>query len=230
MERRRRISCSAYDAKPSWQTDAGCSKRTVADVAAVADPNTGVAVRQLQLPGSVWLARVRRHQRGGTGHRLGVRHGRRRCNRRLRHLPLLSAKLAQRRDLGQQRLMWRQLPVHRRPRLRRPDRPGDAQQHGWLLVRVPGWRWRARPGADRSSGGTPRTCRRSAPAGRGHPGDHQAGPARPVGRSATSRRSLVSCSPGRWGCGSCPRGSTPPPPAAGCSSTCSPRSPSSSTT
>src|SRR5262249_10193981 len=31
-------------AKPSWQTDAGCSNRTVADVSAVADPNTGVAV------------------------------------------------------------------------------------------------------------------------------------------------------------------------------------------
>ncbi|QMU76607.1 peptidase S8 [Streptacidiphilus sp. PB12-B1b] len=36
--------CSAYDAKPSWQTDSGCSKRTVADVSAVADPATGVAV------------------------------------------------------------------------------------------------------------------------------------------------------------------------------------------
>jgi subtilase family serine protease len=36
--------CSAYAAKKSWQTDTGCSKRTVADVAAVADPNTGVAV------------------------------------------------------------------------------------------------------------------------------------------------------------------------------------------
>ncbi len=36
--------CSAYDAKPSWQTDTGCAKRTVADVSAVADPNTGVAV------------------------------------------------------------------------------------------------------------------------------------------------------------------------------------------
>ncbi|WP_443033995.1 S53 family peptidase [Streptomyces sp. CA2R106] len=36
--------CSAYDAKPSWQTDTGCSKRTVADVSAVADPSTGVAV------------------------------------------------------------------------------------------------------------------------------------------------------------------------------------------
>nr|WP_246214162.1 S53 family peptidase [Kitasatospora viridis] len=36
--------CSAYEAKPSWQTDSGCSNRTVADVSAVADPATGVAV------------------------------------------------------------------------------------------------------------------------------------------------------------------------------------------
>ncbi|QHC30213.1 S53 family peptidase [Streptomyces sp. HF10] len=36
--------CSAYDAKPAWQTDTGCAKRTVADVSAVADPATGVSV------------------------------------------------------------------------------------------------------------------------------------------------------------------------------------------
>jgi subtilase family serine protease len=36
--------CSGVYPKPSWQTDAGCSRRTVADVSAVADPNTGVAV------------------------------------------------------------------------------------------------------------------------------------------------------------------------------------------
>jgi len=36
--------CSAYVAKPVWQTDLGCARRTVADVSAVADPNTGVAV------------------------------------------------------------------------------------------------------------------------------------------------------------------------------------------
>ncbi len=36
--------CSAYVAKPSWQTDAGCSLRAIADVAAVADPSTGVSV------------------------------------------------------------------------------------------------------------------------------------------------------------------------------------------
>ncbi|HEY3605853.1 MAG TPA: putative Ig domain-containing protein, partial [Pseudonocardiaceae bacterium] len=36
--------CSAYESKPSWQTDRGCAHRSVADVAAVADPATGVAV------------------------------------------------------------------------------------------------------------------------------------------------------------------------------------------
>ena len=36
--------CSAYVSKPSYQTDANCSMRTIADVSAVADPNTGVAV------------------------------------------------------------------------------------------------------------------------------------------------------------------------------------------
>ncbi|MCA1644179.1 MAG: peptidase S8, partial [Chloroflexi bacterium] len=36
--------CSAYIPKPIWQLDTGCGRRTVADVAAVADPGTGVAV------------------------------------------------------------------------------------------------------------------------------------------------------------------------------------------
>jgi hypothetical protein len=36
--------CSRYQDKPAWQSDSGCAKRTVADVSAVADPNTGVAV------------------------------------------------------------------------------------------------------------------------------------------------------------------------------------------
>ena len=35
--------CSAYEPKPSWQHDTGCTRRTVADVSAVADPGTGVA-------------------------------------------------------------------------------------------------------------------------------------------------------------------------------------------
>lgn len=36
--------CSSFFSKPSWQTDASCSNRMEADVSAVADPNTGVAV------------------------------------------------------------------------------------------------------------------------------------------------------------------------------------------
>ena len=36
--------CSAFEAKQPWQTDAGCARRTVADVSADADPNTGAAV------------------------------------------------------------------------------------------------------------------------------------------------------------------------------------------
>jgi Putative Ig domain len=39
--------CSAYEAKPTWQTvTTGCSRRAEADVSAVADPATGVAVYQ----------------------------------------------------------------------------------------------------------------------------------------------------------------------------------------
>lgn len=36
--------CSAYISKPSWQHDTACSRRTISDVSAVADPATGVAV------------------------------------------------------------------------------------------------------------------------------------------------------------------------------------------
>jgi subtilase family serine protease len=36
--------CSAFEPKPSWQSDTGCANRTVADVSAVADPDTGVNV------------------------------------------------------------------------------------------------------------------------------------------------------------------------------------------
>lgn len=36
--------CSSYETKPAWQADPGCPRRTVADVSADGDPNTGVAV------------------------------------------------------------------------------------------------------------------------------------------------------------------------------------------
>ncbi len=36
--------CSKFISKPTWQKDTGCSQRTVADVSAVADPASGLAV------------------------------------------------------------------------------------------------------------------------------------------------------------------------------------------
>ena len=36
--------CSAFEPKPTWQKDTGCIRRTVADVSADANPNTGAAV------------------------------------------------------------------------------------------------------------------------------------------------------------------------------------------
>jgi subtilase family serine protease len=46
--------CSAYETKPSWQTDTGCTDRTDNDVSADADPNTGVAVYDSYSEGG-WL-------------------------------------------------------------------------------------------------------------------------------------------------------------------------------
>jgi subtilase family serine protease len=52
--------CSAFEPKPSWQTDTGCANRTDNDVAAVADPNTGVAVFDTSNGNGGWV------QVGGT--------------------------------------------------------------------------------------------------------------------------------------------------------------------
>jgi N-acetylneuraminic acid mutarotase len=46
--------CSQFDPKPAWQNDTGCSMRAIADVSAVADPDTGLAVfDSFQQPG--WM-------------------------------------------------------------------------------------------------------------------------------------------------------------------------------
>ncbi|MER6331570.1 peptidase S8 [Streptomyces sp. NPDC001034] len=47
--------CSKYSSKPSWQKDTGCALRTVADVSAVADPNTGVAVYDSYRSATGWM-------------------------------------------------------------------------------------------------------------------------------------------------------------------------------
>ncbi|MCU1353416.1 MAG: neutral zinc metalloprotease [Acidimicrobiales bacterium] len=48
--------CSAYSQKPSFQDDSGCGQRTDADVSAVADPATGVAVYDSYGGGSGWTS------------------------------------------------------------------------------------------------------------------------------------------------------------------------------
>ena len=132
--------CSAYDAKPTWQTDTGCARRTIADVSAVADPNTGVAVydtanscgtsslcdRLIQAghrPGRRRVGAGRRYERVLADHRVGVRAGR-------QHLaePAVQPPVrAVRRDVGQQRLVRRDVPVHRNGRAT-TARPGSARR------------------------------------------------------------------------------------------------------
>ena len=46
--------CSLYEPKPAFQHDTGCANRSVADVSAVADPDTGVAVYESGVGWSVY--------------------------------------------------------------------------------------------------------------------------------------------------------------------------------
>jgi subtilase family serine protease len=47
--------CSTNEPKPSFQTDTGCSRRTIADVPAVANPSTRVAAYDTYGTGGSWL-------------------------------------------------------------------------------------------------------------------------------------------------------------------------------
>jgi len=47
--------CSAVYGKPAWQTDPSCPRRMVADVSAVSNPSTGVAVYGPSSTGSRWM-------------------------------------------------------------------------------------------------------------------------------------------------------------------------------
>ena len=47
--------CSSYVSKPAWQKDSGCKNRTVADVSAIANPATGVAVYNTYQSGGTWF-------------------------------------------------------------------------------------------------------------------------------------------------------------------------------
>ncbi len=107
--------CSRYEAKPAWQQDVGCSMRTVADVSAVADPNTGVAVYSVGQGGWVVFGGTERRL---PDHRLGVRA---RWNARDRHepseLPLRRVGVPERCDFWQRWVVRRVVPVHGGTRL-----------------------------------------------------------------------------------------------------------------
>ncbi len=107
--------CSEYESKPGWQTDTSCARRSVADVAAVADPSTGVWV--YNGAGGGWEVF------GGTSVSapiIGAFYalaGDARRGRRRRHLSLREPGGTQRRDLGQQRELRRHVSVCRMGRL-----------------------------------------------------------------------------------------------------------------
>jgi subtilase family serine protease len=49
--------CSKYETKPAWQHDPSCARRSIADIAAVADPATGAAVySSLSAGGAGWFS------------------------------------------------------------------------------------------------------------------------------------------------------------------------------
>ena len=120
--------CSAFDAKPSWQTvTTGCTRRAEADVSAVADPATGVAVYQT-FGASGWVV-YGGTSVVGTDHRQRVRARRHAGRRHLRGvLPVRAPGQPVRRDQRHQRHL-RRTDLHRRHRLGRSDRSRHAERH-----------------------------------------------------------------------------------------------------
>ncbi len=121
--------CSAYDAKPSWQKDTGCSKRTIADVSAVADPATGVAVYDSYNGEGGW------NVYGGTSASSPIiasvyaLAGTPAAGTIPASYPYSHTSSLNDVTIGQQRLLQPVLPVHRGRRLRRPDRPRHPERH-----------------------------------------------------------------------------------------------------
>ena len=107
--------CSTVFAKPSWQTDSGCGKRTVGDVAAVADPNTGVSVYAARVNGRQRVVRLWRDERIRTDHRCCLRDQWQ--SGELRSRRLFAGNRLERRHGGVEReLQKRRLPLHSRAR------------------------------------------------------------------------------------------------------------------
>ena len=117
--------CSVYETKPAWQTDTGCSQRTVADVSADADPNTGAAIYD-----SVsYYGQTGWFQVGGTSLSSPlVAVGLRAHRQRRRGLGSLRAASAPaRRHVRLERQLLADLPLHWRRRVT-TGRPGSARR------------------------------------------------------------------------------------------------------
>ena len=136
--RRRRGTAPGAAVRPTRrsrraQTDIGCPSRTVADVSAVADPNTGVA------PTTPTTSRRAGWSFGGTSVAAPIvasvyaLAG----NGTTIATPAYSyshSELAVRRDVGKQRNVRGRLPVHGLGRLRRTDRARHAERNRRLLA------------------------------------------------------------------------------------------------
>jgi len=124
--------CSMVFPKPSWQTDRGCPGRTVADMSAVADPATGVAMYHTfgvrAAPGSRPAGPAcRRPSSPASTHWRGTR---------ARCAPPRSVRahrLVARRHQWRQRVLRRELPLHGHARLRWAVRSRDAKRQRRLL-------------------------------------------------------------------------------------------------
>jgi hypothetical protein len=133
--------CSKYEAKPSWQHDRGCARRTVADLAADADPATGLAVYDtynncpiaalcdgllsagLAQGLNGWPRRPDRRRRLRAGRPQA--HGAHRVR---------GDQRPDRRAVGLQRVVRRVLPLHGEAGLRRADRARHAAGVARLLM------------------------------------------------------------------------------------------------
>ena len=132
--------CSAYEPKPSWQTDTGCTGRTLNDLAAVADPNTPIAYYDTPTEGgwgegsgtvvSAAIVAASYALAGTPAAGADPASYPYESPGRLLHHPRQRLRLPRRPEQHHVRLrrhLLGQLPVHRRARLQRPHRPRVAE-------------------------------------------------------------------------------------------------------
>ena len=121
--------CSTSEAKPSFQSSiSACSKR--ADRRRLRRCRPGHRRRRLPDLRRQWLGRLRRHERFGADHRLGLRARRHTVVEHHRPVdPVRAHRQPVRRHDRQQRQLLPVRAVHRHDRMGRAHRPGYAERH-----------------------------------------------------------------------------------------------------